>query len=64
MSDPRCLAIADDVGGGRPERCWGWKAKIWQAAYDGAAAALAQPVDLTRIHHDALLAELQRRLVR
>lgn len=34
------LEIADRVCGGRPARCWGWKAKIWNAAYEAAKLAL------------------------
>lgn len=32
----RCSAVANRVCGGPPKRCWGWKAQIWQAAWDAA----------------------------
>lgn len=34
------LAIADHVAGGRPERCWGHKAKRWEAAFEAAFLAI------------------------
>lgn len=32
--------IAIKVCGGRPQHCWGWKAKIFNAAWDAACIAL------------------------
>lgn len=45
--DARCVAIADTVvpnyrNGKRAYSCTSQVARMWQAAYDGAAAALAQ----------------------
>jgi hypothetical protein len=43
-SDPaivrQATKIADEVCDGPPERCWGWKAKIYDAAFSAAFVAL------------------------
>lgn len=36
----RAVEIAIEVCGGRPARCYGWKARIFNAAYEAALRAL------------------------
>lgn len=44
----RAVALANRVCGGRPTRCFGWKAKIYNAAYEAAFAALTEPAEAER----------------
>lgn len=43
--EKRATLIANEVCGGPPQRCYGWKAKIWQSAWDGAYRALGGEPD-------------------
>lgn len=42
--EDRAAEIAIQVCGGRPKRCYGWKARIFNSAYEAALRALgSQP---------------------
>lgn len=45
----RATEIAIQACGGRPARCWGWRAKIFNAAWEAACIALGgDPADLRK----------------